>query len=106
MVDNDQIVEPPLDAEDWEIAFQVYEGHPACALTLAHHMISLRSYLNGEPKNIPEAIAAIDRTVDSLYEHSEFRSVGHELFRAAVEGRLTIEQENRLHELGIRSQVP
>ena len=41
--------------------------------------------------------------VDSLYEHSEFRSVGHELFRAAVEGRLTTEQENRLHELGIRT---
>src|SRR5688572_26798135 len=99
MPKNDLEVEAPLDAEDWEIAFAVYEGNPGSVLTLAHHLISLRSYLNGEPKNIPEAIAAIDRAVDSLYEHSEFRSVGHEMFRAAVEGRLTTEQENRLHEL-------
>lgn len=103
MAEDNEMVEPPLDAEDWEIAFAVYEGNPASVLTLAHHLISLRSFLDGEPKNIPEAIAAIDRAIDSLYEHSEFRSVGRELFRTAVEGRLTTEQEDRLHELGIRT---
>ena len=30
------------------------------------------------------ATAAIDRAVDALYEHSEFRSVSLELFRASV----------------------
>ena len=36
-----------------------------------------------------EALAAIDRAVDGLYEHSEFRGVSHELFLTAVEGKLT-----------------
>jgi hypothetical protein len=26
----------PLDAEDWEIAFEPYAGHPGSALTLSH----------------------------------------------------------------------
>ena len=103
MPDNEPIIEPPLDAEDWQIAFAVYAGNPTCVLVLAHHFISLRSFLVSEPNNVPEAVAAIDRAVDSLYEHSDFRSVGHELFRAAVEGRLTVEQEDMLHQLGIRT---
>ena len=103
MPENDSMEEPPLDAEDWQIAFEVYAGNPASALTLAYHFISLRSFLNGEPQNIPEAIVAIDRAVDSLYEHSDFRSVGHELFRTAIEGKLTTAQEDMLHQLGIRT---
>lgn len=94
---------PRLDPEDWEIAFEVYEGHPISALTLAHHLIALKEYLQSEPKNIPEALAAIDRAVDSLYEHSEFRDVSYQLFRSAVEGNITTELENRIHQLGIRT---
>lgn len=91
-----------LDAEDWEIAFTVYEGHPIPALTLAHHFMALKGYLQSEPQNIPEALAAIDRAVDSLYEHSEFRNVSHQLFRAVIEGKITIEQEKLLNELGVK----
>ena len=69
MPDNDPMVEPPLDALDWQIAFEVYEGHPGSALTLAHHLMVIKSYLQSESKNIPEALAAIDRAVDSLFEH-------------------------------------
>jgi hypothetical protein len=57
---------PSLDSEDWEIAFEVYEEHPISALTLAHHFMALKSYLHSETTNIPEALAAIDRAVDSL----------------------------------------
>ena len=42
MPENDAMVEPPLDAEDWEIAFKVYEGHPALALMLAYHLSGLK----------------------------------------------------------------
>ena len=103
MPDNDPMVEPPLDVEDWQIVFQVYEGQATLALTLAYNLISLRSFLESEPNNLAEAIAAIDRAVDSLYEHTEFRHVGLELFRTAVEGKLTTEQEDMLHQLGIRT---
>ena len=92
-----------LDAEDWEIAFEVYEEHPMEALTLAYHLITLKSYLQSKTKNIPEALAAIDRAVDSLCEHSDFRHVSHQLFRTTIEGALTVEQENLINQLGIRT---
>jgi len=100
MPDNRNTENPPLDAEDWQIAFNPYIKHPLSALTLAHHLAKLKEYVESD---VAEATAAIDRAVDCLYEHSEFRSVGYELFRVAVEGRMTIDQENVVHELGIKT---
>ena len=94
---------PYPDAEDWQNAFQVYASNPAQAFSLARQLYAVQERLQGEEKNIPEAMTALDEAVDSLYEHTEFRSVSHELFRAVVEGRITTEQENLLHELGIRT---
>jgi hypothetical protein len=94
---------PSLDAEDWEIAFEVNKEHPLSALTLAYHLMALRGYLQSEIKNIPEALAAIDRAVDTLYQHSDFRHVSHRLFRATVGGAITTEQEHVIHQLGIRT---
>jgi hypothetical protein len=45
----------------------------------------------------------MNRAVDALYEHSEFRSVSLELFRATVHGRLPVEVENLVRQLGIRT---
>lgn len=91
----------PLDTEDWQIAFAPYEGHPLAALTLAYHLTELKRQINS--LQMHEALAAIDRAVDSLYEHSEFRSVSRELFLIAIEGRLTSEQEEKIRGLGIRT---
>jgi hypothetical protein len=97
---NGNTENPPLDVEDWRIAFNPYNQHPLSALTLAHHLAKLKEYVQNDAA---EAKAAIDRAVDCLYEHSEFRSVSFELFRVAVEGRMTSEQENVVHELGIKT---
>ena len=91
---------PPLDCEDWQIAFQPYVKHPFLALALAQHLTALQDYVESEPA---KAVTAINRAVNALYEHSEFRSVGLLLFRATVQGRLPVEQENLIHQLGIRT---
>jgi hypothetical protein len=78
--------EPPLDCEDWRIAFEPYANNSYAALALAFHLARLKELLNGKLSDIPEAIAALDRAVDALFEHSEFRNVGHSLFRQAVGG--------------------
>ncbi len=83
----------PLDAEDWEIAFEPYTEHPGSALTLAYHFSNLREYLLSETRDIPEALAAIDRAVDKLYEYTEFHNVSHQLFRQTVEGTLKLDVE-------------
>ncbi len=93
----------PLDAEDWDVVFAPFKDHPYAALNLAYHLARLQQLLEGKLSDIPEATAAIDRAIDRLYEHSEFRNVGHDLYRQAVDGGLTAETERTIHKLGIRT---
>jgi hypothetical protein len=93
----------PLDAEDWDVVFAPFKDHPYAALNLAYHFARLKQLLNGKLADISEAIAAIDRAIDRLYEHSEFRAVGYNLFCEAVQGLLTAETEKTVHKLGIRT---
>ena len=91
---------PPLDCEDWQIAFRAYSQHPYLALALAQHLTALQDFVQSDAG---KAIVAINRAVEALYEHSEFRSVGLMLFRATVQGQLPVETENLIHQLGIRT---
>ena len=100
MQENRNIENPPLDCEDWQIAFAAYVKHPFLALALAQHLSALQDIVQSDTG---KATAAINRAVDALYEHSEFRSVSLELFRATVQGRLTTDRENLIHQLGIRT---
>lgn len=75
---------PPLDVEDWQIIFYPYVTYPLLALVLAQHLSALQDYVQSDPV---EATAAINRAVDAIYEHSEFRSVSLELFRATAHRR-------------------
>ena len=93
-------VSPPLDCEDWRIVFRSYRQHPYLALALAQHLSALQGFVQSDAG---KATAAINRAVDALYEHSEFQSVALELFRATVHGRLPVELENLVHQLGIRT---
>jgi hypothetical protein len=93
----------PLDAEDWDVVFAPFADHPYAALNLAYHLARLQQLLNGKLTDVAEAIAAIDRAIDRLYEHSEFRNVGHRLFRQVVAGVLTAKIEKTVHDLGIRT---
>jgi hypothetical protein len=88
------------DIKDWQIAFEPFEGHPRAALTLALHLTELKRYVNG--LKMAQATSTIDRAIDCLYEHSEFRSVSRELFLIAIAGDLTIDREELLRHLGIR----
>jgi hypothetical protein len=100
MQDNPITENPPLDCEDWQIAFKPYVKHPFLALALAQHLTALQDFVQSDTT---KATAAINRAVDALYEHTEFRSVGLLLFRATVQGRLPVDTENLIHQLGIRT---
>ena len=92
-------VSPPLDSEDWQIAFEPYVNDPLSALALAQRLSVLQTHLQSDAG---QATAEINLAVDALYEHSEFRSVGLELFRVTAQGRLSVGQERLIRELGIR----
>ena len=92
---------PYPDSEDWQTVFEVYAGRPDLAYSLAMVLIAVQECLEGERRTIVEARTLLDQAVDALYEHTAFRRVSHELFRAAVAGHLSIDQEALLRELGV-----
>lgn len=100
MPDNRNTENAPLDAEDWQIVFEPYAQFPILALVLAKHLTALQDLAQSDAER---ATAAINRAVDELYEHSQFRSVSLELFRATVQGRLPVEVESVINALGIRT---
>ena len=91
---------PSLNEEDWQIALEPYADHPLDALSLGFRFAVLKQLILD--LRMPEAITGLDVAIECLFEHSEFRTVGRQLFQIAVEGRLTSEQLDTLHELGIR----
>ena len=100
MPDNRNTADAPLDAEDWQIVFEPYAQFPILALVLAQHLTALQDIAQSDAER---ATAAINRAVDALYEHSQFRFVSRELFRATVQGRLPLDVENVINALGIRT---
>ena len=91
---------PNLDPEDWQIAFEPYEGNPQAVLTLGFLLTELKQSITD--LDIHEALDEIDVAIECLYEHSDFRSVSRELFEALIEGELTPDKEALLRQLGLR----
>jgi hypothetical protein len=79
---------------------RVITDHPLDALSLGFRFAVLKQLILD--LQTPDALAGIDQAIECLFEHSEFRSAGRELFQIAIEGRLTSEQIDVLHQLGIR----
>ena len=100
MIENRNTENAPLDREDWQIVFEPFAQFPILALVLAQHLTALQDLAQSDTA---KATAAINRAVDELYEHSDFRAVSLELFRASVQGRLAVDVENVINALGIRT---
>jgi hypothetical protein len=88
-----------LDAEDWQIALEPYEGEPQAALALGINLIELKRRITA--LNMHDALDAIDVAIDCLYNHSDFHTVGRGLFETAVKGKLTTDKESLLRQLGV-----
>jgi len=77
---------PPLDAEDWNIVFQAYSDYPILAFILAQHLHSIKELVQSSPENRTEAIAGLDRAIESLMPHTNFRDAGRKVL-AGSRGR-------------------
>ena len=91
-----------LDAEQWKIVLRVYAGHPVSALTLAYQLIAIKQSLQRGRKGIPDAIAALDLAIDSLFPHTDFYKMARTFFQRTIEGNLKPEQEEKLRQLGVK----
>lgn len=104
MPDNPNTVDenPPLDAEDWEIALGPYAGDSGAALGLARHFATLREYLHAAPPDTPRALAAIDQAIESLYPFTSFHKGAYDLYRVLIEGKATRAQETLIENMGVK----
>jgi hypothetical protein len=91
---------PYPDDEEWQVAFEPFQGHPQAALQLGFHLTALKGHIEGLRKT--QALETLDCAIDQLYLHSDFRSVSLELFRVAITGELTTDKEEALRYLGVK----
>src|SRR6185295_15321520 len=97
---------PPLDCEDWRIAFQPYENFPELAFVLAQHLHSVTKLIEQGRLGAAEALAGLDRAIDALMPHTRFadthfREIARKFYLRAVAGKLLAEQEDEIHRLGL-----
>lgn len=87
-----------LDDEDFDIAFAAYEGSPVLAFILAQHLDCLRVLIQRGPQGALDAITAIDRAIDRLKPHTNFRDVDRATYHLAVTGQLKPEHEDTIRQ--------
>jgi hypothetical protein len=91
-----------LDPEIWKIVLSVYARQPTSAFTLAFQLIAVKQSLQHGRKGRREAIEALDLAIESLYLHTQFHTMGHQLYRRALEGTITLKQEELVRKLGVK----
>jgi hypothetical protein len=91
-----------LDTEDWQLAFEPYQGFPGQALTLGFNLTVLKSYISVEPLKIQEAIDTLDWAMEVLFQYSQFHEVAYGLFHRLIKGQLSLEEERLLKSLGLK----
>ncbi len=100
-ITNNPSENAPLDAENWEHAFEPYDGFPGQALMLGFNLMVLKAYIAVEPLMIPKAVAGLDCAMEVLFKHTQFHEISYGLFHRLIEGQLTYDEEQLLKSLGL-----
>jgi hypothetical protein len=106
MQDNDttdnQTQQPLTDREDWELAFEPYEGHPGAALNMGFNVAMLRTYFDSQLFKPRPVMEALDLAMEVLFPYTDFHSASFDLFVRLTEGKLTLEEEQMINALGVK----
>lgn len=92
---------PLPDRDDWELAFEPFEGESYAALKLGFIFVRLRIYLDGQLFKSQAVIEALDEAMEILFPFTEFHDASFDLFIKFTEGKLTNDEEQMLNALGI-----
>jgi hypothetical protein len=99
---DNQTQHPLMDREDWELAFEPYEGHPGAALRCGFNVAILRTSLDAQMFKSRPVIEALDLAMEVLFPFTSFHQASFDLFIRLTEGKLTVEEEQMLNALGIK----
>ena len=101
--EEDPIPNPLVERDQWEQAFEPFEGEYYAALRLGFNFAMLRNYLEGQLIKYPSVMESLDIAMEVLFGYSEFREASLDLFIRLTEGKLTREEEQMLNALGIKT---
>lgn len=102
MQENPNTDDQLVDAENWAIAFEPYEGKPSAALNLGFNLAVLRTELDMMLIKSQPVMEALDLAMEVLFPFTEFHDAAFDLFIRLTEGQLTKEEEQMLNALGIK----
>ena len=76
------------------------------AFVLAQHLHSVTKLIEQGRLGAAEALDGLDRAIECLMPHTRFsdsryREIAHKFYLRAVAGKLSTEQEDELHKLGL-----
>ena len=91
-----------VDQADWEIAFKPYGENPGAALSLGFNLALLRQYVEAQLISSRPVTEALDHAMEALFPYTSFHDASFDLFLRLVDGKLTFEEEEMLHALGIK----
>jgi hypothetical protein len=97
-----QTHEIDLDREDWELAFEPLEKNTYPVLKLGFNFAIMRKYLDSQLFKSRPVMEALDEAMTVLFALTEFHDVSFNLFLKFSEGRLSFEEEQMLHALGVK----
>jgi hypothetical protein len=99
---DNQTQHPLVDRDDWEIAFEPYKEKPYAALRLGWNLAILRRHLDDQlfaPRTVK---VALDLSLEVLFPYTEFHKASFDLFIRLIDGKLTFDEEQMLHALGVQ----
>ncbi|HEY6803475.1 MAG TPA: hypothetical protein VI306_07850 [Pyrinomonadaceae bacterium] len=91
-----------IDRDDWDQAFEPYEGKPYEALMLGYNFAIMRTHLDSQILKSRPVINALDLAMEALFPHTDFHNASFDLFIKLAQGKLTFDEEQMLNALGMK----
>jgi hypothetical protein len=103
-VNTDEDLYPPplVERDQWESAFEPFEGRPDAALSLGFNFALLLKYFDGQLIKSRPIMEALDMALEVLFPFTDFHQASCDLFIKLMEGKLTFEEEEILKAQGIK----
>jgi hypothetical protein len=93
---------PLVERDQWELAFEPFKGQTSAALRLGFNFAMLRKYYDSRLIKSRAVIEALDEAMEVLFPFTDFHSASFDLFERLVDGKLTTQEEDMLHALGMK----
>ena len=91
-----------MEREDWELAFEPFEGHPYAALRMGFNIATIRKNLNGLLLKSRPVMETLELAMGVLFPYTDFHKASFELFLKFTDGKLTFDEEQMLNALGVK----